>query len=319
MAELLLHNRCVHSVYELLGTQENHITYSLGWALSQCPEFRTAMLRRIFPTAQSYAAEQINLQQRQEGGGITDIEIIGDDIHLIVEAKRGWTLPTKVQLALYTPRLRTRSHAHVALVTMSECSQEYAALRQPKAIDGVPLLHLSWRDVQDLCVAKGTHAEKRLVREFHTYLQRIVKMQQQESNLVYVVSLSAAVPPGSKLSWIQIVEDRGRYFHPVGNGWPKEPPNYLGFRYKGELQSIRHVESWKIMDAIQGEIPGFRGTWEKPHFVYTLGPPIRPPQKVKTGSIFRNGRVWAMLDLLLSTNSVSEARDVTKKRLEAVD
>lgn len=317
MAELFLHNRCVKSVFELLGTKENHITYSLGWALTHCPELRTELLRRVFPRAKSHTAELINLQQRDDEVGITDIEIVGDDVHMIVEAKRGWELPSDKQLSLYTPRLNKQERLQKALVTMSECTREYAALHQSKMVDGVPVRHFSWRDVQKLCANQGSHAAKRLAREFRTYLERIVKMQKQESNMVFIVVLSAAVPEGAKLSWIRIVEEAGRYFHPVGNGWPKEPPNYIGFRYKGMLQSIRHVESWKIMDDIHDEIPGYQSDWTRPHFVYRLGPKIVPPHVVKTGSIFRNGRVWAMLDLLLTCKTIVEARDITKQRQSA--
>ena len=34
MADLSLHNRELNSVFELLGTKENDITYSVGWALA---------------------------------------------------------------------------------------------------------------------------------------------------------------------------------------------------------------------------------------------------------------------------------------------
>ncbi|MCG2728873.1 MAG: hypothetical protein L6276_01100, partial [Acetobacterium sp.] len=45
-------------------------------------------------------------------------------------------------------------------------------------------------------------------------------------------------PESFGLSWIDIVEKRNKYFHPMGmNGWPKEPPNYIAFRYYGKLQS----------------------------------------------------------------------------------
>lgn len=319
MAELLLHNRTVHSVFELLGTKENHVTYSLGWALAQCPCFRSELLERVFPKAKSLEAAHVKLQQRHhDDGGITDIEIFGDDIRLIVEAKRGWTLPTAKQLALYAPRLRKESERNTALLTMSECSREYAALNQPAHVQGIPLHHMSWRDVQNLCVKRGNHREKRLIGEFRTYLERIVKMQPQESNLVYVVSLGSGYADDSRLTWVQIVRERYLYYHTMGkSGWPKEPPNYIGVRYKGQLQSIHHVESWVITKDAHAVIPEFKSNrWKEDHFVYKLGPAIIPPKIVKTGSIYPNGRVWAMLDLLLTCESVSEARDITKKRLK---
>jgi hypothetical protein len=49
--------------------------------------------------------------------------------------------------------------------------------------------------------------------------------------------------------------------------------------------------------------------------IYRLGPAITPGKTVKTGKIFRNGRVWAMLDTLLTCDTISDARDLTQARL----
>ena len=73
----------------------------------------------------------------------------------------------------------------------------------------------------------------------------------EHSNLVYVVSLSYDEfgPPG--ISFIDVVEKHSKYFHPIGGtggGWPFEPPNYLGFRYDGELKSIHHVASYSVIE-----------------------------------------------------------------------
>ena len=54
-----------------------------------------------------------------------------------------------------------------------------------------------------------------------------------------------------------------------------------------------------------------------PHFLYHLGPAIRPPNPVKNGKIYPSGRVWCALDTLLTSATVSEARDITSARLEA--
>ena len=176
--------------------------------------------------------------------------------------------------------------------------------------------HVGWKEVAQLTsVPKANHAEKRLLAELRTDLAGIVRMQNQTSNLVFVVSLGSGTPPWSSLSWTDIVNQKRRYFHPVGKGWSKVPPNYMGFRYGGRLQSIHHVKSWKIVDDIHEEIPELSPKGWPAHFLYTLGPPIVPPKTVKNGKVFPNGRVWAMLDLLLTSDTVSDARDLTQQRL----
>jgi len=292
------------------------MTYSLGWALAQSPGLLGSVLHALFPEESAIQINQVLLQEHSEEGGFTDIELLGPQGHVIVEAKRGWVLPTRKQLSRYAQRFSHDQTRLATLVTMSECTSEYAALHLDKAVKGIRVVHLCWNDVQKLSrIRQGTHAEKRLLHEFRTYLERVVKMQNQRSNMAFVVALAAGTPKWSQLSWQDIVAVRRRYFHPVGGGWPKEPPNYVAFRYGGCLQSIHHVDNWKVITDVHEDMPELTpGKW-KPHFLYTLGPPIVPPKVVKTGKIYPSGRVWAALDLLLTCESISQARDMTKKRL----
>lgn len=141
-------------------------------------------------------------------------------------------------------------------------------------------------------------------------------MQDPYSNLVFVVSLGSDTPEGSSVSWIDIVAERQQYFHPVGNRWPKEPPNYIAFRYWGRLQSIHHIERFVVTTNIGEEVVGYPKREAIPHFVYSLGPPIRPNHVVKSGPrVQRSARVRVMLDLLLTCETITEALDKTKERL----
>jgi hypothetical protein len=84
------------------------------------------------------------------------------------------------------------------------------------------------------------------------------------------------------------------YFHPVGNNWPVHPPNYVGFRHHGRLQSVHHVNSFEVVE----DLSKYNRLWVETvsdHFVYRLGPPMRPPREVRTGNIYRNGRVWCAI------------------------
>jgi hypothetical protein len=113
----------------------------------------------------------------------------------------------------------------------------------------------------------STHAEKRILTELLTYFRGLMTMQNVDSNWVYVVSLGSDTPKGWKLSWIDVVEQKGRYFHPVGGGWPKEPPNYIAVRYRGRLQSIHHVEGYSVFDDPHDEFPQIPSEKWGPHFL----------------------------------------------------
>jgi hypothetical protein len=123
------------------------------------------------------------------------------------------------------------------------------------------------------------------------------------------------------VSFADVVTKHDRYFHPTGGGpggWPKTPPNYVGFRFHGRLQAIRHVDEYDVVMKPWDTIPGLAGRPDWPegqHFLYTLGPPIVPAATVKTGKLYRAQRVWVAIDLLLTSATISTARDKTNERL----
>lgn len=53
------------------------------------------------------------------------------------------------------------------------------------------------------------------------------------------------------------------------------------------------------------------------HWLFRLGTPIVPPQEVRTGNLFRAQCVEAAIDLLLTSPTIREARDLTQQRLAA--
>ena len=58
--------------------------------------------------------------------------------------------------------------------------------------------------------------------------------------------------------------------------------------------------------------------WDEAHFVYTLGPAIKPNKTIKAGEKVRQAaRVWAMLDLLLTSETITEAMELSKQRMNS--
>lgn len=91
----------------------------------------------------------------------------------------------------------------------------------------------------------------------------------------------------------------------------------MGFRYDGKLQSIHHVEDYEIVDDLTTKIAEMYPDPRPPHFLYTLGPAIRPAKEVKTGPIHGKSRLKCMLDTLLTSDTVAEAHAITKERANA--
>lgn len=296
----------------------------MSWALAKCPEFLKAVVIAVCGYTPAVEDTAIMNQRYDAATGITDIEVTDHkNFHIIFEAKRGWLLPGADQLTKYSIRddfvKTTYTHKHI--VSLSECTQVYAKSHLPfQSVNGIPVSHLSYQEVYQMAQAShaaSNHEQKHLLREFCEYLKGLMTMQKLDSNMVYVVALSGAQPDRCNISWIDIVKTHNKYFCPMGgNGWPKEPPNYIAFRYYGQLQSIHHIEGYTVTRNMHDEIPEMPDeAWDNDCYVYKLGPAIIPTKTVKTGKIFRNGRVWAMLDTLLTCDTISEARDVTQARL----
>jgi hypothetical protein len=326
MTDLYLHRRKVDSVFQLLGEHENDISYSVAWALARCPSFLRGFLHHVLDWGGEPKGTEIRLQQPETNGGITDIEIEeSGSFYLIGEAKRGWNVPSQEQLKKYAmrPSFVVSSAPLKRLVVLSECSRQYAELCVKSHVEGIPVVPVSWKNMiilAERALAEGSHAEKRLVRELLGYLRGIMRMQDVYSNWVYVVSVANGTPPGWEISWIDIVRNKGLYFHPVGaghSGWPKEPPNYIAFRYYGRLQSIHHIDNYEVVTNMHQRIPEIPdGEWG-PFFLYTLGSAFSPDKQVQTGRIYPSGRVWCMLDTLFTSNTISEARDASRARSQA--
>lgn len=235
MADLRLHGRPVHAVFDLLADKEDDITYSFGWALANSDRLASKLLTVAFQppeVAELGELTALRLQETVPGAGRTDVEVETERAHLILEAKRGWNLPTTEQLAQYAGRFSDGRAPR--LLVVAECSSAWATARLPTAVGGVPVVYVSWEEVAamvEAVAAAARTAEKRLLREFVRYLKGLMTMQDPTSNMVFVVSLGLDDLFGSGVSFADIVVKHNRYFHPVGGGrggWPKTPPNYVG-------------------------------------------------------------------------------------------
>jgi hypothetical protein len=322
---LTLHGRSVETFFDLLGHNENDMTAALGLGLTRSAPLLRRFVDRVAPGTDLREPIQVELQQHDDvDRGFTDIEVRTSDLHVIIEAKRGWDPPSHRQLQRYEARFATnaRRRQRVVILTQNGASSVVrhllGAWHPPDPI-GVEVV--GWSDLVDLArrsAREGALADRRLTLELAEYLREVADMRDTDSNRVYVVSLSATPWAGwSGFTPIDVIERHNRYFFPAsGKNWPKTPPNYVAFRYRGRLQSIRHVDDYTIIDNPGVEIPGAPDfNWGEPHFLLTLGPPIRPDHEVRTGpGVVRSARVWVDIDLLLTSNSITEAAELSRNR-----
>lgn len=321
MTQLVRHGRTVTTFFDLLGSAENDMTDALAFALSRS----TSFLRRLVADlgcGDPFSDEDVvlSVQTRRPAEGITDLEIqIGTSFFAILEAKRGSALPTESQLKLYAPVVARRAALRRCLLAVTNATPAFAAaVLSASSVPNVVLAHRSWRQLRSFAIEARpheSHEAKRVLDQFMAYLEVILGMDTQYDNRVFVVSLGAGNPDGWSISWVDIVEKRGRYFYPVGQRWP-DPPNYLGFRYRGKLQRIHHVDGYDIITNCREVFPEApdNASWG-PHYCFRLGPAIIPTREVPAGPrVQRNSRVWCMIDTLLTSPTISHALSETEKR-----
>ena len=337
MAELFLANNRVKSVFQLLGRRENDMTYSLGWALSQSKSFLNKFLKAQLEYAgkpsphivvrlqQNESAEVVPLNEeskssRDKSGGLTDIEIEDDsELFIILEAKVGATLVEWSQIEKYYDRKSfTESKAQFKrIVTLTE-NKDYAQQQWDNLHDEKrqevhqrirPFLKaISWEDVSTVALSamKGaSHEEKRLLRQFTTYLRYAMRTSDVKSNEVLVVLKREL--PGTKIRTKEFIEKYQAYVHPFGQNWPRIPKNYIAFTDQGKLSGIHWVRSVKTMihpETTFSELPPSKG---QEFLVYELGESFVPSKDVRVGKIAWGKFTSCMLDTLFTSKTIADA------------
>ena len=322
MLAIQLHGRPIESIFELLGSDENAMTYALGWCMARVPGL-TAVISAELGLDGPGETPTVLLQEHVGGKGITDVEIRDPGkVAWIFEAKVGFAPPGVEQLARYAKRLHEQDDTALKMlivVAQSDRRDLTLNMRVPKAVDGIAVKVLSWGQI-NTCLTKAypgsDNTGKALLRQFSAFLTKVLEMQNVNSNNVYVVSVSRDTFGGGSTTFIDVVDKFKKYFHPVGPGWPASPPNHIAFRWGGQVQSVHHIDDFEIISQFASYFPGTSEEGIQPHFLYHLGPAITPNRTVKTGNLFRAARIYAHIDLLLTSETIAEAGVKTRERLE---
>ncbi len=300
------------SVFGLLGDDENDLTAALGFTLSRSPVFTRRLTRTL---TGSYSAEASVQLEVVDAEGRTDLELQTANELIVVEAKRGWLLPTTRQLSAYATRIKALG-GRGRLVTLSSASQEWAQPHLPSQVSGVAVQHLPWPEVvRHLRVARSAARghERLWLNELDAYLRGVLRMRDPADSWTYCVAVAASrVVEGARLTSRQWVVEEGIYSHPFGKNWPRTPPNFLAFRWNNYVQQIRRVASAEVVPTLHEALSGIPRTEisDRPHIVYRLGP-VLPGTPIPAGKNYQSRRLWVLLDQLLTAGTLTEAHETS--------
>ncbi|WP_343972671.1 MULTISPECIES: hypothetical protein [Kribbella] len=277
-----------------------------------------SIVRRVAPRLSGLDRDQISIDLEVRGaGGRTDLEISVPGEVFVFEAKRGWLLPSVAQLASYAPRIQMRGGG--ALVTLSQASESLARTQVPAEIDGVPVVHVPWRQVlAHISAVRGScrGRERMWLDQLDIYLAGVIKVRNVADSWTYCVALNDQRPGGGgALTFREFVTDRLCYFHPYGiSGWPTEPPNFIAFRWGGAVRRIHRVIAAEVVPNLLERWPDIPPTEDtvRPHAIYELGPRIPPFEQVPNGAQYRASRLWVLLDQLQTAPTLAQALSQSK-------
>src|SRR5690242_12766817 len=100
------------------------MTYALGWGLAQSRAFREAFAARVAPGVELIEPAVMLQQFDTDDRGYTDVELVSTTLHVIVEAKRGWWVPSAAQLRRYEARLTAEKREVQRIVVLTQIGAE---------------------------------------------------------------------------------------------------------------------------------------------------------------------------------------------------
>ncbi len=325
LASLHINKRRVTSPFGLLGTDENALSFALGYTFQQCLPFLQWFLQEIgIPSVHpnTLRKARIALQRGDEfGSGITDIEIfVEDKIHVIIEAKVGLAIPSIEQCRKYLKRLRESNARNIKLVALVQ-SPDQTFVKQYVRQDpkfSSRLVSFNWSRLISECVRmihrKSDSSTKSWIRSFYHFLDQEYGMK-AFSTEVWILSIKTKPLWTNGMSHWDIHQK-----HRVWWSYNEHAvrPLYIAFRVNGTLDSICRVNQIEHEIPIIHRVPEMKhipDAWPSlPCTIWHFEKAVKLPKPIRTGAGMYNRRVRCDLDLLLSCETVLEIEQEMKNR-----
>jgi len=319
---LFLHGKQIFSDYQLIGSDENALTFALGHCLSRDRKFLSAFLKKcqfkgVTSDAEVHLQKKERESKKKRDSGIVDLEIIiHDRLQLIVEAKVGGDYPTIDQIRKYIKRLDRGIESKVIVLTVITDDKAKNNLRRQfrKKIG-----FLIWSDILGLSKKLAVQDDSTFnLRTLSTFMKEVYDMSINAQEEVWIVPLS--IKWKAKSADIIVADFHVQHRFWVMGDWRTRRSIYMGFRYNGYLKYIGRI--MRIDRGLKSSeiVPKFpkisREFWPEkngPFDVVRLEKLIPFPQKLRSGNI-HNRHVYCDFDLLLTSDSILEAESRMKER-----
>ena len=174
--------KLVQSIFGLAGSDEDSLTYALGFLLAYDPLFCAKLIRLlgVAPRKSFKSGYSIHLQEVTGlGFGRRDIVIEGSGMRIVLEAKVGGALPTVGQLLKYAKECyrwkKYETRAVVALTQVELPTATREKFHSELSGLGIRFSSVQWHQILDLVLSyrpsDGSEVSRYLFDEFIRYIR----------------------------------------------------------------------------------------------------------------------------------------------------
>ena len=328
MNTLTAYDRKIKTPFGLLGTNENALTFSLGYLYSVCPEFLRKTLYKLDIKNlrhTRFADIEISLQKNraEDKHGITDIEIrLPGMFHIIIEGKIGFGVPRIEQCEQYFSEL-DEPVKRLAILQNAEHSHWVERYKKSNPAFKGKLSGLYWAELLEDAISLLRANPESSIEGY--WLRNFIKFAKEEYNMgsytheVWIVSTNKKEWWPGGLSFHDIHTKNGKIYFWSHGKFANRKPLYIASRCGGfdSIQKVLKIEHDVTPVSIVPELKKVRGgdNWQNlPSTIWYLSDPIPLGRKIRTGAGMFNDHVTCDFDLLLPCDSVLEIREKMKAR-----
>ena len=316
------HKRRVDSPFGLLGTDENALTFALGYTFQRSLPLLQWFLKQagIAGVRRSSLKRASIYLQRHRQDGVTDIEIhLPGHFHVIVEAKVGLSVPSIDQCRKYIHYLTENDEPIQKLVAVVESGDQTFVERYGQQDEQLSkrLVGFIWPRLLSECIRlmlnKSVSLEaKEWIRYLYNFMDKEYNMKAFTTEVWILAINTEPLWPGGMSHWD--VHQKFRMWWAYNDHAVR--PLYIAFRVDAKVNSIYRVTRIEHSVPISDKVPEMRRfEWAKePATIWHFGNPVALAKPLRTGRGMYAKRVRCDLDLLLTCSSVKEIEDEMRKR-----
>ena len=184
----------VQSIFRLAGSDEDALTYSLGFLLAHDYNFCTKLVRclRVAPRHSLKPDYSVHLQEVTDPKyGRKDIIVADSDMRVVLEAKIGGAEPAVRQLSKYADELKQLEQYKIRGVVALTQVELSAALKdkiQKKFPEKIRFGNVQWHEVIDIALSHkpsdGSDVSQYLFNEFIRYIRMDYSMGYYDAEIL---------------------------------------------------------------------------------------------------------------------------------------